>query len=183
LRHKISEISTILFIDDDPDILELLKESVEDMFLKVYTASSARKGIEILSQHKIDCVITDYAMPEMNGLMFVDYIKGIHPSLPIIILTGHSNSLEIFSALEDRVYDIITKPFQKELLVNRISCSLIEPMYESLLLQVAGSILPDLKIPNIFNLSSKDRSKYLIQLDSLIRSKLLTKNNKNSDTR
>jgi DNA-binding NtrC family response regulator len=174
LNHYISKISTVLFIDDDTDILEVLSESMIDVFLKVYTANSARKGIELLSQHKIDCVVTDYAMPEMNGLIFVDYLKSQYPLLPVMLLTGHANAPELLPALEDRVCDIVTKPFKFEILVSRICSALVAPRFESLLVRVGEELLPEMKFPDIYLLTPSERSKFFIQLDSMIRSRLLT---------
>lgn len=80
----------VLLVDDEPDILEqgkiFLKKEVEE--LKVQTAVSAEKALDMFRESDYDAVVTDYKMPGISGL---DLLKGVREeddSIPFIILTG-----------------------------------------------------------------------------------------------
>ncbi|MEA3204357.1 MAG: hypothetical protein QOI63_2039 [Thermoplasmata archaeon] len=83
----------ILVVDDEPDILDsfriLLEESLPDV--KVITAPSGRKGIEILESERVDLVMSDFKMPGMDGVEFLVQARRIRPALPRIMFTALAN--------------------------------------------------------------------------------------------
>lgn len=82
----------ILFVDDEPDLLELgqLYLKRERKGLKIETATSAIEGLEMLQNGSgsVDAIISDYDMPEMNGLEFYEALKENGRDIPFIVFTG-----------------------------------------------------------------------------------------------
>ena len=81
----------VLFVDDEPDVLEQAKIFLEreKEEIEVETASSAEEGLELLNEKKYDFIISDYKMPEMDGLEFLEHVReNLNSGTPFIILTG-----------------------------------------------------------------------------------------------
>ena len=111
--------TSILIVDDDPFLRELIKEYVIQMD---YDAVEAADGVEawgILQQnkHQFDAIVLDRKMPNMNGLELLIKIKS-HPDLnkiPVIMQTGSGNDEEILEGLQAGCYYYLTKPFGRAL--------------------------------------------------------------------
>ncbi|MFW5938990.1 MAG: response regulator [Halolamina sp.] len=88
----------ILHVDDDPDFSDLVQAFLEreDESFEVVTETSASAGIDRLQGNGIDCVVSDYEMPESDGLAFLERVQETHPELPFILFTG-KDSEEIAS--------------------------------------------------------------------------------------
>lgn len=94
----------ILVVDDDANMLEMLS-----MALKEYSAttSSPHDAVRIMAEGNITLLITDYAMPELDGLRIAKLAKNLY-NIPSIIMTGHSEKVDF---LKTRVDKVIEKPF------------------------------------------------------------------------
>ena len=88
----------ILVVDDDPNMLEYLKESLHPEY-EVEVADRARKAIGYLDhvEGQVDLVITDNKMPEMNGLELIAILKVKYPNLPVILHSGDSYATDSYS--------------------------------------------------------------------------------------
>ena len=78
----------LLCIDDNQDVLECEKASLESFGYTVLTALSGGRGLELASLHPVDVVIVDYFMPDMNGQDVAMEMKRLQPQAPIIMLSG-----------------------------------------------------------------------------------------------
>src|SRR5687767_4961288 len=80
---------TILLVDDEADILESLKFVLESFLpdVDVRTADSGHRALESLAEKPVDLIVSDYRMPEMNGLEFLGKARTIHPNVPRILIT------------------------------------------------------------------------------------------------
>jgi len=97
-------VISILYIDDEPDLLELARlflEQKKDM--TVDTCGSAAGGLEILENHprSYDIVVSDYMMPGMDGISLLKKIRELYPSLPFIIFTGRGREEIVIEALNN----------------------------------------------------------------------------------
>ena len=121
---------TILVIDDEPEILELVKEFLEEEYYHVLTAISGFEGLELLKKNKVHLVLLDIAMPKMNGLeVLMELKKNPETStLPVLMLTGRLDTKLIMEATKIGAKDYITKPFNPNNLLKWIK--VYEP-YES----------------------------------------------------
>lgn len=84
---------SVLSVDDDAQFLALVKAFLErgDEAIAVTTASDANEGLALLETNRFDCVISDYEMPEINGLEFLRAVRRGYECLPFILLTGEGS--------------------------------------------------------------------------------------------
>ena len=116
---------SILIIDDEGDMLQLLKRSLEpDMKCRIHTAQSGKKGLQILAREPVDLVLADIKMPEMNGLELLDLIKQDYPDLTVVMMTAFGGVETAVEAMRCGAYDFITKPFDHETLLVRLEKAL-----------------------------------------------------------
>ncbi|GAB4187093.1 MAG: hypothetical protein OHK0057_09100 [Thermoflexibacter sp.] len=101
----------ILYVDDEVDNLIIFKAAFRRHY-EVFTAASAKEGMEILKNNEIHILITDQRMPEMTGVEFLESIITDYPEIIRMILTGFSDVEAIIQAInKGRVYQYITKPW------------------------------------------------------------------------
>ena len=113
----------ILYIDDDRDFLDLFSIMFRK-WLKITTVSAPKTAIEICSQENFDAIITDYEMPEINGLELLEKLKEKNPDLPVIFYTGQGNEEIAREAFVKGAADYFTKEIRgfahREKLINSI---------------------------------------------------------------
>ncbi|WP_226004446.1 PAS domain S-box protein [Natrinema salinisoli] len=115
----------VLCVDDDPSVCELAATVLErtDEGLDVTTAGSGREGLAVLDDSDIDCIVSDYDMPEMDGLEFLDIVRDRDPAIPFLLVTGTDPSDIAREAIEAGVTDYLQKrrgTVQYEILAHRI---------------------------------------------------------------
>jgi len=114
----------ILIVDDSPIMLSLLEEALTELyFTNIIKASNGIKALEILNCQKIDLIMTDWSMPEMDGLKLVENIKSNEDlsKIPIIMITTKSNQEYIVKAIKAGVNDYIIKTFTTEIIREKIA--------------------------------------------------------------
>lgn len=82
----------LLCVDDELQILNALRRCLRKEPYSLYTASSGKEAIELLAKENIQVVVTDFRMPEMNGLELAQFIKTKYPDIQIIILSGYTDT-------------------------------------------------------------------------------------------
>ncbi|MFQ5887611.1 MAG: two-component system response regulator [Candidatus Hydrothermarchaeales archaeon] len=113
----------ILVVDDEEQLLGILRDVLEDEGYKVLTASSGPVALDILEKEKVDLVLLDIMMPEMDGWAVVEEInKRPHiKDVPIAMLTVKTLSPQYFySDATERLIDYINKPFSNKVLKERV---------------------------------------------------------------
>jgi two-component system, NtrC family, response regulator AtoC len=99
----------VLLVDDEPSVLFALKELVRD---KGWEPLLARSGPEALGLvERADAVVTDFAMPDMDGMELLRAIRERDDSLPVILLTAHGSERLAVRAIRSGAYEYVTKPF------------------------------------------------------------------------
>lgn len=101
----------ILVIDDEKNIRDGIKKSLEYEGYEVITSENGEKGIETVYKGGIDLVITDLKMPEKTGEEFLKDILDFDRNIPVIVLTGHGNVETAVEMMRLGAYDFLTKPF------------------------------------------------------------------------
>lgn len=115
---------TVLCVDDNPHFVELTELSLEqaDDDISVITAESATEGLELLPD--ADCVLSDFDMPDVDGLAFLAAVREEDEDLPFILFTGRGNEEIASEAISAGVTDYVRKnrgQSQFELLANKIA--------------------------------------------------------------
>lgn len=112
-------IDKILVVDDDPNIVEVIKMRLESEGFEVSTAYSAEEALFEAKNDIFNLCITDLKMSDMNGMMLMEEMLIINPEMPVIILTAHGTIENAVEAIQKGAYSYITKPFdQKELILQ-----------------------------------------------------------------
>ena len=103
---------TVLVVDDEPDIRELIAGVLEDDGHGVRTAATAEKAIEEVRRRTPSLVVLDVWLQgsDMDGLSVLKYLKAIDPLLPVIVISGHGNVETAVAAIRRGAYDFIEKP-------------------------------------------------------------------------
>jgi len=106
-------MKTILIVDDEYLIADILGFALEDEGFQVEKASNGRRALEVLREKTVDLVITDYMMPVMNGEELVRALRDElqRGELPVILMSGAQGSqgrvgLELFAAVFDKPFDM-----------------------------------------------------------------------------
>ncbi len=102
----------ILAIDDDIEVVSLLKQSLERYGYEVMTAQSGPEGLEKAFSRKPDLILLDIIMPDMDGLSVLRQLRSESStcSMPVILLTAKGRTEDIFEAEKYRPTDYIVKP-------------------------------------------------------------------------
>jgi len=122
---------TILFVDDDKDLLELTREMLETYNYKAISAETGEEGLEVYQKHMdiIDLVILDLNMPGMGGAKCLEELLRINPGLKVIIATGYLQDGQKEELLKAGASAYVAKPYRFETILREIK----------VLLQKAGS--------------------------------------------
>jgi two-component system response regulator GlrR len=114
----------ILVIDDDPDLLRLLTLRLTAWGFRVSTAASAEQGLARIAVEAPQLVVSDVRLPDRDGLALFEEIRASRPALPVILLTAHGTIPDAVAAMSRGVYGYLTKPFDSQLLREKIAQAL-----------------------------------------------------------
>ena len=114
----------ILIVDDDVDILELLQRHLQSWNYHTYKAVSVKEAVTILRDTKVDLLITDLKMPEIDGAELIKFVSEHYPKLPKLVVTGYPSVQDSLSFIKSGVVDYLTKPFTRDELKTAINKSM-----------------------------------------------------------
>ena len=101
---------TVLIIDDEPDILELLELTLGRMSLQTRSAKTMGEALNLLQSHHFDLCLTDMRLPDGDGLSIVRHIQQHFTSTPVAMITAYGSLDTAISALKAGAFDFLTKP-------------------------------------------------------------------------
>ncbi|MEW5993481.1 MAG: response regulator [Candidatus Zixiibacteriota bacterium] len=113
--------SSILVVDDELLIRDLLYDFFREQGWDIAVAESGEKALEILRSRTVDLVLADIKMPRMDGLELTSEIRENYPDLPVVLMTGYPSVETAVAALRNRAVDYVTKPFNINQLFKIIS--------------------------------------------------------------
>ena len=118
--------NTILVIDDEKDLIELVRYNLENDGFQVVSAADGYKGLRLAKETRPDLVLLDLMLPGINGLEVCRSLKenGETSGIPVIMLTAKGTETDIVAGLEMGADDYITKPFSPKVLVARVKAVL-----------------------------------------------------------
>ena len=116
----------ILVIEDDPDIVELLRYNLEKEDFQVYAATDGKTGLELVKRGSANLLILDLMLPQLSGIEVCKEIRKSqeHETLPIIMLTARGEETDRVLGLELGADDYVTKPFSIREMVARVKALL-----------------------------------------------------------
>ncbi|MGF1586528.1 MAG: sigma-54-dependent transcriptional regulator [Bacteroidales bacterium] len=104
----------ILIIDDDAYICSILKKYLEQNGYKTEVAFSGFSAGKLIDKTKFDLVLSDFRLPDCDGLQLLQKIKLKNPATPVIIMTAYTNVKMAVELIKSGAFDYITKPMQQE---------------------------------------------------------------------
>jgi two-component system response regulator AtoC len=105
-------MTRVLIVDDEPALRFAVAEVMEAHGLDVLTADTATAALGMMDD--ADIVVSDYMMPDMDGIQLLEKVRLANPSLPVILVTAHGSERLAVRALKQGAYDYLSKPFDNE---------------------------------------------------------------------
>jgi two-component system C4-dicarboxylate transport response regulator DctD len=113
-------VNSVILVDDDKDLRKATAQTLELAGFAVSAFGRATDALAALRPDFPGVVVSDIRMPEIDGLQLFSRIRSIDQDLPVILITGHGDIPMAVQAIQDGVYDFITKPFAAERLVQSL---------------------------------------------------------------
>lgn len=110
----------LLIVDDEIEFATTLAERMELRNIATQTANNGKEALEMVHSSPPDVVILDLKMPDMSGLEVLQGIKSLHPSIEVIMLTGHGSTVSGIEGMEKGAFDYIMKPVELTELLEKI---------------------------------------------------------------
>lgn len=123
-----AESATVLVVDDDGPFLEVAERSLRQHDYRVLTARSGPDAISLLMSHRVDLVLLDVCMPDMNGFALLEIMRFI-PRLvqvPVILCSGDLSPAERERAQHLGVAEILNKPFSPSEMVSAVASAMAQ---------------------------------------------------------
>ncbi|WP_412480337.1 HD domain-containing phosphohydrolase [Azonexus sp. IMCC34839] len=112
-------VATLLFVDDEPGILSALRRLFRPHGYRILTAESGQEGLELLEGERVDLVISDMRMPEMDGATFLKAVRERWPGVMRVLLTGYADISSTVAAInQGEIYRYIAKPWDDNEIVT-----------------------------------------------------------------
>jgi two-component system response regulator AtoC len=108
-------MASVLIVDDEPSLLFMLREVLEERGHEVTSLGSGAAAVALAEQGKlqdIELVLTDYAMPELDGLALLQRLRRHEPELPVVLLTARGSERLAVRAIKEGAFDYLPKPFE-----------------------------------------------------------------------
>ena len=121
---------TLLYVEDDENIRNMLKKRLEKKVKNIYIACDGVEGLAKFNELRPDIILTDVSMPKMNGIDMSRHIKEIDNNVPIVISSAHGDTKYLIESIELGINGYLFKPIDKiklfEILEKNVKTVLIE---------------------------------------------------------
>jgi len=111
--------ANILVVDDDRLNRKLISEALRKGGHRVVEACDGALALQILQMLRFDLVITDFVMPQLDGLKLVEHLQSVRPPMPILFITGYVSVISGKTILDD-VAVVLAKPFELDVLRSTV---------------------------------------------------------------
>jgi DNA-binding NtrC family response regulator len=117
-------VKKLLIVDDEPEILAVLKDQLEEDGMDIQTASAGKQALELCERESFDAILSDLNMPQMDGLKFLKNLRDRGNQTPFVVLTGYADKDKAVQALKLGAFDFLEKPWSSEQLEEVVSKAL-----------------------------------------------------------
>jgi DNA-binding response OmpR family regulator len=101
---------TVLYIEDELDVLQNISELLSHFFETFYTASDGEMGYQTFINNKIDILLVDIELPKMNGIELIKKIRQTHKDLPVVVISAYTKTDYLLESIELNLDKYIVKP-------------------------------------------------------------------------
>lgn len=108
----------ILIVDDNPMMLKTLRDILQITGYRVEVAGSGREALEKIKADSFGCVLSDVRMPDVNGVELLHAVKKLHPDLPLVLMTAHSEDELVRQAHAGGATAVMEKPLDMKSLLS-----------------------------------------------------------------
>jgi chemotaxis protein histidine kinase CheA len=116
LRRK----PTVLVCDDEPDLVELLSMTIEDLGVTILKAYNGEEALNLVKNNRVDTIVTDLKMPKMDGLQFIREVSMLDKKIPVIFCSGFADRAVLVQFIKIGAFAFIEKPFESEIVVATV---------------------------------------------------------------
>ena len=102
---------TVLYIEDDIDVLQNISTLLENYFSDIYAAPNAEAGYELFLKGSVDLLLVDIELPGINGIELIKKVRKIDKDIPIIIISAYTKTDYLLESVELKIDKYIVKPF------------------------------------------------------------------------
>lgn len=117
-------MAKILIVDDEPDVRVVAERALKTVGHDVVTAYDGYAALALLRDRPFDLMLTDIAMPGMDGITLALQVGQDYPHIKILMMTGYAHERQRAHNLEELINEVITKPFDLATLIARIDALL-----------------------------------------------------------
>jgi DNA-binding NtrC family response regulator len=107
-------MAAILIVEDEPKMLRLLELNLGEDGWTTFSAGDAETGLKILGRETVDLVLTDFKLPGMNGLEFLQAIRRLNAEIPVVLMTAYGSVETAVEAMKNGASNYVLKPFSLE---------------------------------------------------------------------
>jgi DNA-binding NtrC family response regulator len=107
-------MAAILIVEDEAKMRRLLELNLGEQGFTTHAAPDAETGLKVLNREKIDLVLTDFRLPGMSGLEFLQAVKRVNSALPVVVMTAYGTVESAVEAMKVGASDYVLKPFSLE---------------------------------------------------------------------
>jgi two-component system, OmpR family, response regulator MprA len=114
-------VAKILIVDDEPDILLMLRMSLEDEGHDIVMAADGQMALERIAEHRPDLVLLDVMMPVLDGFGVLEAQQRAGDGTPIVVLSAKSEESDVDRAMNLGAVEFVSKPFDLDRIVNLVA--------------------------------------------------------------
>ncbi|MBI4847099.1 MAG: sigma-54-dependent Fis family transcriptional regulator [Nitrospirae bacterium] len=145
----------ILVVDDDSNLLEVLRMRLESANYEVVTALKEDDAVQAVREHTFDLAIIDLQLAERDGISVMKDVHQINPEIPVLILTAYGSIESAVEAMRKGAYSYLTKPFEPQELLQQIDEALESGRLTSEIKKLKGLLVEKYDFANIVAKSEK----------------------------
>ncbi len=178
VSYQPTALDTILLVDDESNILTSLKRMLRNEGYTVLTAQSGNDALTIMAHQRVQLVVSDQRMPEMNGNEFLQHVKALYPECIRVILSGYADIHAVLDAVnQGEIYRFFTKPWNEA----DMKISLRNCLAQYHLVQENKNLLAEIQEKNnrlaeanqTLEAKVKDRTKQITKLNTQLEKSLM----------
>ncbi len=154
MPESANELYTVLVVEDDAAMRELLQESLTDEGYRVLAAGGGREGVRQVRADTVDLVVTDLRMPDMNGLDMIRELRTLPEPPDVITITAFGTIDTAIKAMKLGAFDYITKPFEIEQLLIAVDRALRDRQLRSEVARLREEVAEKYRFENIIGRSA-----------------------------